>query len=180
MPTSDEKQAFLKDDLRDSLRWLFVGAIAWEASQRRPELCGNQNVLGMYTSLVQARSLYDFFYKRGRRHDDAEARHFAPSWTDDGHNNTVYQRYVARESPANKRVFHLVYNRSEHAGGPGHDGPDHLNKQVIEFANNLRGVTAVFIESVEEVFRENAQSALWEAIKDAERAAEKYGIALPF
>ena len=117
MHTSDEQQAFLRDDLHDSLRWLFVDAIAWKASQKRPEPCGNQNVLGMYTSLVQARALYDFFYKRGRG-DDAQAWHFAPSWNDDGGGNSLYQRYMARESPANKRVFHLVYNRSEHAGQP--------------------------------------------------------------
>lgn len=180
MPTADEKQDFLKDDLRDSLRWLFVGAIAWEAARKQPDRCGNQDVLGMYTNLVQARALYDFFYKKSQRDDDAEARQFAPSWTEDGCGNLLYRDYMAAEMPANKRVFHLVYKRSEHTGGPGHDGPEHLKDQVVKFAEDLRKLTELFIDRVEPVFRNNAQFALSEALNDARRAAEKYDIPIPF
>ena len=56
------KKAFLTEDLYDALRWLFVSAVTWGASRNQPHRCGNQDVLAMFSSLVQARALYEFFY----------------------------------------------------------------------------------------------------------------------
>jgi hypothetical protein len=178
--TLEDKQDFLKKDLTDSLRWLFVGAVTWEAARTRPERCANQDSLAMYTNLVQAHALYDFFYTTATHHDDAKARDFAPSWKENGKNNALYKKYMAGEMPANKRIFHLVYKRSEHAGGPGHDGEDHIKNQVVKFADDLRKLTEMFVGRVETTFQSNSEFALDNALKEARIAADKYGIAVPF
>lgn len=103
------KKSFLTEDLYDALRWLFVGALTWAASKDQPHRCGNQDALAMFTSLTQARALYEFFYGVGEKDDDARARHFASAW--DPPKTDLYRRYMAGGKPANKRVFHLVYNR---------------------------------------------------------------------
>jgi hypothetical protein len=177
MPASDEqkKSEFLEYDLYDALRWLFVGAVAWQAATK--DLCPHQRVLGMYTSLVQARALYEFFFEEGRR-DDARAGDFAPRWAREESNN-LYSQYMAKAKPANKRVFHLVYDRSAHAGGAGHDGPEHLNNQVLKFARDLRRLTEAFVECAAPRFRDRIQCALRGALDEANRAAEDYGIANP-
>ncbi|SRR5260221_10914272 len=172
MRTLDEKNGFLKDDLYDSLRWLFVGAVAWYA----PERCPNQIVLGMYTSLVQARALYEFYYGR-RNGDNALAVDFAPSWRPVP--TSLYSKYMAAGKPANKRVFHIVYNRSRHAGGRGHDGSDHINKQVLKFAKDLHQLTEEFIKSAQPNFRLIVKSALDRALDEANHAADGYGVANP-
>jgi hypothetical protein len=171
------KEKFLREDLRDALRWLFEGAIAWEAAKKRPERAGHhQVVLGMYVSLVQARALYEFFYGHGQG-DDARASHFAPAWKP--LETEPYRKYMAGGKPANKRVFHLVYNRAAHAGGSGHEGPDHLKNQVLEFAKDLRTLTEEFARNAGPAFRDSAQGAFREALKEANRAADHYGIANP-
>jgi len=38
MPSHEEKLSFLREDLLDTLKWLFVGAIAWEGAKNR-NLC---------------------------------------------------------------------------------------------------------------------------------------------
>ena len=180
MPLPDEptKERFLKDDLCDGLKWLFEGAIAWDAAQRRPERAGRHLiVLGMYTSLVQARALYEFFYGHGQG-DDARASHFAPTWKPP--ESCLYRKYMARRKPANKRVFHLVYNRATHAGGSGHEGPDHLKKQVLEFAKDLLALTKEFANNADPRFQGGVQYAVGEALKGAKDAAGHYGIPNPF
>jgi hypothetical protein len=172
MPTLDEKNEFLKNDLYDSLRWLFVGAVAWYA----PERCPNQIVLGMYTSLVQARALYEFYYGR-ENGDNARSVEFARSWRPV--RTSLYSKYMAARKPANKRVFHLVYNRSSHAGGQGHAGPDHINKQVLKFAKDLYRLTEEFIQSAQPNFRLIVKSALDRALDQANHAADGYGVANP-
>jgi len=121
VPTQDEKTEFLEKDLPDALRWLFVNAVVWYASENDP-------LSAMYTSFVQARALYEFYYTKGNEPDDARARHFASSWTEP--RSRLYREYMAPRTPAQKRVFHLVCGRSKaiNAGGPGHDGPNHLKK----------------------------------------------------
>jgi hypothetical protein len=180
MPISDEvKNKFLQKDFRDALTWLFVGAVAWEAAQKRPERCCHQIVLGMYTSLVQARALYDFFYNKARgRDDDARASCFAPAWKETG--SALYLKYMSGEAPANKRVFHLVYEREKYAGGPGHDGPDHLNKQILGFAKDLHRLTEEFVGKVKAVFHGSVKFALEEALREAQQVADYYGIPNPF
>jgi hypothetical protein len=178
MATLEEQKKFLEEDLRDALRWLFVGAVAWHAPDKA-ERCPNQKALAMFTSLVQARALYDFFYNKKGQIDDALAFQFAPTWTEDGSKNPLYSKYMASRMPANKRVFHLVYDRSAHAGGTGDDGPDHLKNQVLKFAQDLRRLTEAFGNCVEPHFRDIIQSALRKALDQAECAANVYGIANP-
>jgi hypothetical protein len=85
------------------------------------------------------------------------------------------------ETPANKRVFHLVYGRSDaaNAGGPGHDGPDQLKNQVLEFAKDLRRLTEVLINHAERDFRSIIRTALDKPFNEAQNAADYYGISNP-
>jgi hypothetical protein len=174
VPDKPTQNNFLKDDLYDALRWLFEGAITWEAA-RRNTACAlrHQSVLGMYASLVQARALYEFFYKEGKD-DDARAKHFAPAWKPQ--KTQIYQKYMGRLRPANKRVFHLVYNRTIHAGGSGHDD---LKNQVLEFAKDLRRVTEEFAQNASSDFRDGIQFALNRALEEAKLAAKHYSIPNP-
>ena len=86
---------------------------------------------------------------------------------------------MANQMPSNKRVFHLVYNRSAHAGGTGSDGPDHIKNQVLEFARDLRRLTEEFIASIQIAFRGEAVSALKRALNEAQSTAEQMGITNP-
>ncbi len=174
MATADEKKDFLEKDLYDALRWTFVSAVAWYGGDGRPE-----RVLGMFTNFVQARALYEFYFTSGTKLDDSRARHFAPSWTEP--KSPLYSKYMQNDTPANKRVFHLVYGRSSaaNAGGPGHDGPDHLKNQVLEFAKDLRRLTEKFIECVEPQFCDIARTALKNALNKAAQTADHYGIPNP-
>ncbi len=133
----------------------------------------------MFTSVTQARALYEFFYTNGSKPDDARALDFVPSWTEG--RSALYVKYMSRETPANKRVFHLVYGRSSaaNAGGAGKDGPDHLKNQVIEFAKDLRRLTEEFIKCVELRFRDIARTALDKALDEAKKTADYYGIPNP-
>jgi len=176
MPDST-KEHFLREDLRDALRWLFVGAVTWEACRSQPQRCRNQDALGMFTSLVQARALYEFFYDPGKQGDDARACDFILGW--DPPESELYRRYMAKRKPANKRVFHLVYDRAVHAGGSGQDEPDHLKKQVLEFARDLRRLTEEFIKCVEPQFRDIARRALDKALIEAKKTADYYGVPNP-
>jgi len=177
VPDDSTKQAFLRDDLYDALRWLFVGAVTWEASRNQPHRCANQDALAMFTSLTQARALYEFFYGLGEQDDDARARHFASAW--DPPKPDLYRRYMAGGKPANKRVFHLVYNRPAHAGGSGQDGPAHLKNQVLEFARDLRKLTEKFADSADVNFRDGIRHAFQKALQEAKLAANHYGITDP-
>jgi hypothetical protein len=172
------KVKFLREDLFDSLRWLFVGAVTWAACRSQPQVCRNQDALGMFTSLNQARALYEFFYRTRAQADDARACHFASAWNP--RESDLYCRYMAGGKPANKRLFHLAYNRADHAGGSGQDGPDHLKNQVLEFAKDLYTLTEEFASNADAAFRDSVQYALQEALKEAGLAAGHYGIANPF
>lgn len=80
---------------------------------------------------------------------------------------------------ANKRVFHLVYNRAVHAGGSGEDSLDHLKNQVLELARDLRRLTEEFAHNVDPNCRNGVRYALHEGLREAELAADFYGIANP-
>jgi hypothetical protein len=166
---------FLRDDLYDALRWLFEGAVAWQAGHVKPKLLGRQQVgFAMFTSLIQARALYEFFYAKARSHDDLRSRDFAPSWTPP--KSDLYKRYMASGKPAQKRVFHLVRDRSIHAGGVG---PDRLNQQVLNFANELKKLTAEFAANAEQTFSDEIRFALTKALEEANKAAKHYDIPCP-
>jgi len=171
-----EKQDFLRDDLYDALRWLFEGAVAWEAARTKPsQSTWHQQAFGMYTSLVQARSLYEFFYGKKRKTDDARASDFSDKsiWT--APPSRLYARYIKSDRPAQKRVFHLVFNRSGHSGRAGNE----LNKKVIEFALDLRRLVEDFQRNAYPEFTREIECALARATLEADKAAKSFGIARP-
>jgi hypothetical protein len=168
------EEEFLRDDLYDALRWLFEGAIAWEAARRQPQCAWrHQAALGMYTSLVQARALYEFYYKTGWG-DDSRAKDFGSHWKPP--KSPLYKQYMDRLKPAQKRVFHLVLSRGRHAGGTG---PTELKNQVVGFAKDLRRLTEDFSKNADPVFQGEIQSALRRALQQAHLAAAHYGIPNP-
>jgi hypothetical protein len=172
-----EKKELLEKDLYNELRWLFVAAVTWFASENS---CGNRDPLATIASLTHARALYEFFYGGERPDgDDARAFHFcaANSWNPG--KTSLYLNYMASGQPANKRVFHLVYNRSNHAGGPGHDGPDHVKNQVLNFAKDLAQLTEEFIRCVEPKFKNVVGTALENARAEAKKTADSCGITSP-
>jgi hypothetical protein len=175
--TQKELHDFLSNDLYDALWWLFEGAVAWEAARLKPGQSGrHQKAFGMFTSLVQARSLYEFFYgKRRAQSDDARAGDFASKskWT--APPSSLYARYMAPTRPAQKRVFHLVFNRSAHSGGTGNE----LNRKVIEFASELRSLVEDLEQNADPQFKAEIGCALARAILEADKAAASYGIPRP-
>lgn len=187
----DEMKKFLEEDLADALKALFVGAVVWEAAdveKGKSELCPFQRDLGMYACFVQARSLYEFYSskkkrrpKKGQKQDDARASDFvaAGKWTEKESKSALYSKYMDSESPANKRVFHLVYGRSHHAGGPSNDETKHINKQVLAFAKELLKFTEEFGKRVKPDFRGSVECALCKAKKAAGEAADGCKIANP-
>lgn len=167
--------AFLEEDFYDSLRWLFVGAITWVAAKRSP-IIRHQDVLGMYTTVVQARALYEFFYAR-QRDDDARATDFVAQWSPA--RSQLYVTYMAGGMPANKRIFHLVYQRHLHSGGAGHDGPDHLKNQIVNIAKDLLALSRDFVKSLGPTFQSHAQQALDQALNEAATVAAAHRIPNP-
>lgn len=178
VPDDVTKNQFLRTDLRDALRWLPVGAVTSKAARTQPHRCGNQDALAMFTSLTQARALYEFFYAPAKQDDDARASHFASTW--EPLETDSYRNYMAGGKPANKLVFHLVYNRPTHSGGLGDEGPDHLKNQVFEFVRDICKLTEDFARNADPGFRDSVGFALEGALKEAKLAADHYGIANPF
>lgn len=176
MKSVSAKILFLQEDLYDSLRWLSAGALAWEAAKAN-QTVDHQGVLGMYTAVVQARALYEFFYADAREDDDARAKDFTGTW--DPERTPLYSQYIARGQPANKRIFHLVYGRAGQSVGSGHDGLDHLKNQVLGFATEVVELSRTFVSSVDATFRPYAVQALQMALVEADHAAGAYGIRNP-
>lgn len=175
----DRNKTLFFGDLKDALKWLLVGAVVWEAAKRK-QPCPNQDALGMFTNFVQARALYEFYYKKEHDLDDARAKDFCDYWQPP--TSALYARYVVKGRPLNKRVFHLVYGRSEEpcAGASGTSGPDHVNLQVLEFARELLQITEMFVQCVKREFKELAQSALADGYHDTQNASNALGIPIPF
>jgi hypothetical protein len=169
-PTVADGKQFLEEDLYDALRWSFVSAVTWHATT------DEERVLAMYTNFVQSRALYD---TNGAKPDDARVLHFAPSWAEP--ESPLYLKYMQYGKPANKRVFHLVYDRSTaaNAGGPGHDGSDHIKNQVLEFAKDLRRITEQFIGCVKPQFQAIVRTTLANALSEAKKTADRHGIPNP-
>jgi hypothetical protein len=177
MPTVSEKKEFLEKDFFNSLCYLFESAVVWHASKNRP---GPEHTFGMYTNFVESRALYEFFFSKGNGRDNARARHFCTTWRETG--TPLYLKYMKDGTPAQKRVFHLVYNRSSaaNAGGPGHDHPDHLKHQVLNFAKDLKAVTERFAARISiPDFRTLVDKALADSLDGAQNKANECGIPMP-
>jgi hypothetical protein len=176
----DKNKVAFFEDLKDALKWLFVGAVVWEAAKKK-QPCPNQDALGMFTNFVQARALYEFYYKGKGDSGDARAKDFCDDpWQPP--KSTLYARYVDTGRPLNKRVFHLVYGRSRKqcAGASGPSGPDHVNQQAIEFAKELLRITRRFVQCTKQEYKTFAQSALDDGYGHAQNAAKALGISIPF
>jgi hypothetical protein len=64
-----------------------------------------------------------------------------------------------------------------HSGGTGHEGQDHLNKQVVSAAEDILGLTKKFVLMIDDVaLRAEAQSALDGALAEADTVAKAYGV----
>ena len=176
--STDTKLSFLKDDLYDALRWLFVSAVTWEAMREKPDLCtANQDAISMLASLTQSRALYEFFFANNSKGDDARASHFAPLWKPA--QTSLYTTYMAPGKPTNKRVSHLVYNRSAHSGGSAANESDHLKNQVLKIAKDIRDLTEQFGNMADANFRDLIRAALESALEQARFTADRYGIDNP-
>jgi hypothetical protein len=182
MPTQQEKEEFLEKDLHDALRWLFVNAVVWHASDIRPESENRPELLpAMFASFVQARALYEFYFSPRDVGDDARACHFTNANSSTEPPSSLYLKYMGPQTPAQKRVFHLVYGRSKevNAGGPGHDDPSHLKYQVLVLAKDLRRITESFVNSAAPEFQSLVQAALDGALVEAQEKANFYNIPNP-
>jgi hypothetical protein len=169
--TVAERKKFLEDDLSDALKGLFVGAVVWQAGDDSDF----QKGLGFFTSIVQARALYEFYCSpKQAEADDARARDFGHLWTSQKSASSLYRKYMAKGKPANKRVFHLVYLRQRHSGGAiqEHDGPDHIKHQVLHFAKDLQRLTQEFAKTVDADFQKSVTCALQKALDGAQQAAD--------
>src|SRR5690348_730039 len=175
---NSKRAAFLRDDLYDAIAWLFVSAVTWEATRQRPGLCtANQDAISMLASLTQARALYEFFFASQQRGDDARACDFAPQW--DPNPSSLYTTYMGKGKPTNKRVSHLVYDRSAHSGGSAANESSHLKNQVLNFAKELRDIAEQFARHADPSVSPCIRCALDKALAEAQRTADHYGIANP-
>ncbi len=163
-----------KGDYYDSLRWLFVAAARWE-------LDPSDRVFTMTTALVQARALYEFFYKNEPTRDDASAIHFCDAWPGKSLDaNGLYAKYMATHKPVQKRVAHLTFARENHSGGVRPDEEDHLKNQVLKIALDIKRLAWEFARQCHQTFQHAATLALNDALNDAETEARRlYGKASP-
>lgn len=138
-----------------------------------PEHCRHQIVLAMHTSLLQTRALYEFYYARGRG-DDARVSQFASRWSP--RPTTLYWSYMSGGKPANKRLFHLVFERARHAGGTGQN---ELKNRVVDFAADIKQITEDFAIHANADFRQLVGDALRTALDEAATACAWYKVANP-
>ena len=174
------KLAFLNDDLYDALRWLFVTAVTWESMRQKPELCtANQDAISMLANLTQARALYEFFFgsQQTRKPDDARACDFAPQWNPNP--SSLHTIYMGTGKSTNKRVSHLVYNRSAYSGGSAVNDSDHLKNQVLNFTKEIRDITEKLAQQADPSFSDPIRGALDKALAEAQQTANHYGITNP-
>lgn len=181
------KKDFLRDDLRDSLKWLFVGAVVWHAHPLDKDK-DYLRAMGMFTALVQARGLYEFFNNSDRKQQirsggTARAKDFSPSWKKADDPFELYSKYMANKKPAQRRVFHLVYGRANVAGGSMRGGLE-LNERVIDFAKDLKRITNEFAASLigcpeMDEYRRLIEDAMATALVESQELAGSYGIPYP-
>lgn len=183
MTANSYTESFLNDDLYDALKWLFVGAVTWYA---HPEAEDKDylRALGMFTCFVQARALYEFFYCAAKtpapaaKGSTAFAQQFVPLWKANDPQK-LYEQYMAKDTPAQKRVFHLVYGRSEFSGGTAVDESEDLKNQVLSFAKDLKRLTEEFASCLAGRDRQLVEDALQNALQASETLAKRYGKSNP-
>jgi hypothetical protein len=83
---------------------------------------------------------------------------------------------MAGGKPANKRLFHLVFERTQHAGGAG---PHELKNQVVDFAVDLKQITESFSSHADSDFQQLIREALQTALDEAATACASYEITNP-
>lgn len=174
MDDKQQKQRFLDEDFRDALKWLCVGAATWKR-YLEGEDPRHERALGMFTAFIQARALYEFFYKKPShpKADDDTAR--VSSFSDflrDGWSppaSELYTRYMADYRPAQKRVFHLVYGRDQFSGGNAGDESNDLKNQVGAFAMDLLSLAESFADALEEPFGSSVKCSIDKARKEQRR-----------
>lgn len=86
---------------------------------------------------------------------------------------------MAPQTPAQKRVFHLVYARSRFSGGVALDEADHIKNRVLAFASDLLRLTREFEAQLMGVERELVNSALQRSLIDGAALARQYEIPNP-
>lgn len=133
----------------------------------------------MLASITQARALYEFFFGNNNKGgDNARAKHFCTKWN--APESVLYKNYMATQKPANKRVFHLVYNRPIYSGGVTHDESSHIKNQVLNFAKDLRQITEQFVQMADCQFTLSIRGALQNALQEAAKKASVSRISNPF
>src|SRR5262249_41031365 len=144
--------------------------------------------LAMFASLIQARALYEFFYKcdapQFQSGKNARAKHFVSSWQMPDDPYSLYAKYMASETPAQRRAFHLVYGRETPAGGSMGGGLEELKWRILDFAQDLKRTTQEFANELGrtpelDTYRELVECALAESLLEGCELAKTYGIPNP-
>jgi len=144
MRSVDSRKDFLRDDLSDALKGLFVSAVVWKAADRtekakEKELCPFLKGIAASATFLQARALYEFYNPdktdkpKGEKGEPAHASHFG-RWTKREFTTgspELFERYIEgqkatgvfrKNSPANKRVSSI----SRMIGATFREGQDQM------------------------------------------------------
>ena len=180
MATDDEINQLLRDDLTNDFACLCVAAVTWHAAEICGERTPHQKMIAMNAAILHARALYEFFLGPPPKLDDARAADFSftPKPT------SLYLEYMYSkkpiEAPANKRLFHLVYNRSKHSGGDAKDERTHIKEQALPFARDLLSLTGQFVASLPTKFEESARSIISTALSKSDEVATHTAFLIPY
>ncbi len=167
-----QMKQFLEEDLFNELRWVCVGAVAWKVHKKLDPF-PNLDVFGMDSSFVHARSLYEFYYQKNPRPPKKGNTAWVGNFTDKSWQpakTNSYKKFIAEDSPVQKRVFHLAYGRSEYG---------EVRNEVLAFARDLCRLTEAFVDHAELDYRDSVKSALDRARNEANIVVNRYGIDNP-
>lgn len=127
---------FIKNDLKDVLRWLLVSTALWEYYKKIDNNHGDEVSMAMHTNVISSRALFEFFTNktRGGRGNDAYA-------TDLGiikpYTSKFYiqgrRRRKWREA-MNRHIGHISIGR---ATPTNVKGGQHLNTMMPEFRDEI-------------------------------------------
>jgi hypothetical protein len=164
MRTVDSQKDFLKDDLSDALKGLFVGAVVWEAADRaekakEKERCPFLKRLAATESFVQARALYEFYTPtkdkpKGERGEPAYASHFG-QWTEKEFGVDVsglFEKYMedGRSRACSARILQPIsaFSISRMIGATFREGQDIMARIISRISrSNSRGIFVTSLKS---------------------------------